>query len=558
MSRIYEIADEYVEAVATLDPIAATSLGIAGHDDRMTDFSPDGHEARAALRRRMAAALQGEVPVDERDRVARDVMLERFALDDELDAALDHLRELRVLGSSAQRIRSCFDLMPRGTADEWSTVATRMRVVSDGLESLEAALDLGRQRGVTAARRQAAGVAEQAHVWAGLGQAPSFFASLIAEFDAQDLDAGSLRGDLESAAEDAAAAFAAFERYLRDDYLPDADRRDPVGADRYALQARAFNGVELDLEETYEWGWQELWRIQQEMQATAERIQAGAGVAGAIDLLESDPQRSIEGAQPFREWMQDFQDAGVAELHGTHFDIPEPIQRIEAMIAPPGGPLAMYYTGPSEDFSRPGRTWYPTGDRDRFPLWREVSVAYHEGVPGHHLQIGTVRYLGEQLSRYQRLMAGTSGYVEGWALYAERLMAELGYLENPDYYLGLLSSQALRAARVVVDIGMHLELAIPEREEFHPGETWTPEIALPFLIERSFFPPDMLASEVDRYLGLPGQAISYKVGEREWLAAREAARQAQGGAFDLKAFHATALELGPMGLAQLRREMGSL
>jgi uncharacterized protein (DUF885 family) len=232
------------------------------------------------------------------------------------------------------------------------------------------------------------------------------------------------------------------------------------------------------------------------------------------------------------------------------------VQQIETMIAPPGGALAMYYTGPSEDFSRPGRTWYPTGGKTRFPLWGEVSIAYHEGVPGHHLQIGMTTYLTEQLTRWQRLIGGTSGYVEGWALYAEQLMGELGFLENPDYYLGMLRAQALRCARVVVDIGMHLELAIPEDESFHPGETWTPALGLELLEQRSHFPADFLASEVDRYLGLPGQAISYKVGERAWLQAREAARRTAGEAFDLKDFHARAFELGPMGLAQMRRELG--
>ena len=273
-------------------------------------------------------------------------------------------------------------------------------------------------------------------------------------------------------------------------------------------------------------------------------------------LLETDPARAIEGEQPFRAWMQDLQDTTIAELHGTHFDLPEPVRRIEALIAPPGGALAMYYTGPSEDFSRPGRTWYPTGGKTRFPLWGEVSIAYHEGVPGHHLQIATTVHLREALSRWQRLMGGTSGYVEGWALYAERLMAELGYLENPDYYLGMLRAQALRCVRVVVDIGMHLELPIDGDDHFHPGETWTPELGLAFIRERSHFPPDFLASEVDRYLGLPGQAISYKVGERAWLAAREAARRRDGDAFDLKAFHAQALDLGPMGLQQMGRELG--
>jgi uncharacterized protein (DUF885 family) len=161
------------------------------------------------------------------------------------------------------------------------------------------------------------------------------------------------------------------------------------------------------------------------------------------------------------------------------------------------------------------------------------------------------------LSRFQRTLAGWSGHAEGWALYAERLMGELGYLDDPAYELGMLRAQALRATRVVVDIGLHLELAIPADERYHPGETWTPELALPFAMERSGrMPEDFMRSEVDRYLGWPGQAISYKIGERVWLGARDDARKRAGSAFDLKDFHARALNLGPMGLDQLRRELG--
>ena len=329
-----------------------------------------------------------------------------------------------------------------------------------------------------------------------------------------------------------------------------------VGEERYARYARSWNRCELDLRETYAWGWDEIHRIGEEMEAAAEQIAPGEGVEAAKAVLDTDPARAIEGVEPFRQWMQDLQDRTIAELNGTHFEIPEPLQRLEAMIAPPGGALAMYYTGPSEDFSRPGRTWYPTGGKTRFPLWGEVSIAYHEGVPGHHLERGNARLL--DLSRFQRLLGDCSGYVEGWALYAERLMGELGYLEAPDYAMGLLASQALRSVRVIIDIGMHLELPIPEGQPFHPGERWTPALGDEFAKTRSHFPADFIASEIDRYLGLPGQAISYKVGERAWLAAREAARQSLGDAFDLRRFHREALALGPMGLGLLAQESARL
>jgi len=214
----------------------------------------------------------------------------------------------------------------------------------------------------------------------------------------------------------------------------------------------------------------------------------------------------------------------------------------------------MYYTPPSLDFSRPGRTWYPTMGMTRFPLWKEVSTCYHEAVPGHHLQVAQTVYLADKLSEYQRTFGFVSGHGEGWALYAERLMGELGYLEDPALELGMLAAQAMRAVRVIVDIGMHLELPIIAGEP-HAGERWTPELALPFVIERSRLPEFFMRSEVDRYLGWPGQALSYKVGERVWLECRAETRARKGADFDLKAWHTYALDLGGMGLAQLRDEL---
>ena len=401
--------------------------------------------------------------------------------------------------------------------------------------------------------------AQQADVWGGVdGSTRPFFLTLVDDYDARGFSDSAFRRRLEELATRATAAYASLGRYLVEEYTPHAAEHDPVGRDRYSLYARRFNGIALDLDETYAWGWQELHRIEHAMRSVAERIIPGVDVDAVIEHLETDPNRAIEGVDEFQRWNQELLDTTVAELDGSHFDIPEPVQRVEAMIAPPGGAAAMYYTGPSEDFSRPGRTWYPTLGKTRFPLWGEVSICYHEGVPGHHLQIAQVRYLADTLSRYQRTLAGTSGHAEGWALYAERLMGELGYLDDPAYELGMLRAQAMRAVRVVVDIGMHLELAIPADERYCPGETWTPDLALPFVIERSKFPPDFMASEVDRYLGLPGQAISYKIGERVWLRARDDARQRAGDAFDLKEFHRRALDLGPMGLAQLESELARL
>jgi len=557
LSPVFRLAHDYVDRVAELNPIAATSMGVPGHEEELPDLSPAGAQARIVHARETLAALRALTVAGERDRVAAEVMRERLELALELHETRDYLREVRVLGSPISAVRSVFDQMPRDSEEAWERIARRMQRIPEALAGARASLQTGLAEGVRAAQRQAREVARQARVWSGVAEGSrAFFDGLVEQYGARADASAALRAELERAARAASDAYAEMATYLDEGYAPRAEPRDAVGAERYALQARAYTGATLDLLETYAWGWEELTRIETEMEATAAQVVPSGGVDAARELLESDPERAIEGVEAFRRWMQELQDATIAELDGTHFDIPEPVRRIEAMIAPPGGALAMYYTGPSEDFSRPGRTWYPTGGRTRFPLWSEVSVAYHEGVPGHHLQIALLCYLAEELSRYQRLLALTSGYAEGWALYAERLMEELDYLEHPDYRLGMLVSQAFRAARVVVDIGMHLELEIPAGQSFHPGARWTPELGLEFMTPRNPFDEAFARSEIDRYLGVPGQAISYKVGERYWLAAREAANRAEGARFELKAWHAKALRVGPMGLDQLRRELG--
>ena len=555
MSQVYEIANDYVESYAALNPVSATSMGVPGHDARMSDYSPQGADANAALNRRAVAALNAAAVEGERDRIARDAMLDDLQTGIDAHTAGEHLRSLRVLGSPFQGIRMVFDLMPRDTEEDWRNIAARLALIPQGLDGYRQSLLEGLRQSKPSSRRQVAGCAQQAQVWTGADGSDSFFHGLLDSFDEAGLASDALRRDIADGADAAARAYTDTGRFLLDEYMRGATERDGVGAERYSLSSRAFNGIDMDFSETYDWGWEQLRWVESEMAKTAEKILPGAGVDAAKRLLETDPARAIEGVDAFQRWMQELQDATIAELNGTHFEIPEPVRRIEAMIAPPGGALAMYYTAPSEDFSRPGRTWYPTGGRTRFPLWGEPSIAYHEGVPGHHFERGTAKYLTKDLSRFQTVMGGTSGYIEGWALYAERLMGELGYFENPDYYLGMLRAQALRSVRVIIDIGMHLGLEIPADSDFHPGEVWTPSLGLEFIRQRSHFPADFVASEVDRYLGMPGQAISYKVGEREWLSAREDAKRRDGAAFDLKDFHTRALDLGPMGLAQMRREM---
>ena len=552
MSNVKEIAERYVERTAALDPVYATSCGIAGHDHLMTDLTPAGFAARADLDRATIDELRRAQISDEQERVAQEGMLERLTVADDLYQAGAVTSELNVLASWIQGVRQVFDLMPVDGEEAQGNIAARMAAVPEAYSGLRQTYLEAAARGNVAARRQVIACAKQCAEWSGSDE--GFYAGLVARTNAS----GTMRTELDRAAAAASAATADLGKFLQSELLPLAPERDAVGRERYAMESRRFLGATIDLDEAYAWGWGEVIRIEQEMQRVADQILPGSSVAEAAAALDADPARRIVGRDELRAWMQGIADATIAEMNGTHFDIPEPATRIECMIAPTsdGG---IYYTGPSEDWMRPGRMWWalPDGVND-FSTWKEVTTIYHEGVPGHHLQHAQAVFLTERLNRWQRLMCWVSGHGEGWALYAEQLMDELGYLSDPGNKLGMLDGQLLRAARVVVDLGVHLELRIPSDSRWHPGETWDAGLAWEFLKERVQTEEAMLRFELDRYLGWPGQAPSYKLGERIWLQARDEARQRKGAAFDLKEFHSQALALGSVGLDPLREALARL
>lgn len=551
MSAIDALAHGYRRRMADLDPMEAFAQGEVSRAGLLTDLSPEGEAARADLVRSTLQDLARMIPETPADRTARAAMEERLGAMAEVYEAGEWRRPLSVFGPQTA-IRESFDLMPTATDRDWEVVAAKMAQVPVVLAGLRRTLDEGIREGSTSARRQVLFCARQTGVLSGAGAGAGYFTRLAGSYRGSN---SALADRLSHAASGANAAYGELTSYLEGEYAPRARSEDGIGPELYPLWVRRFNGIELDLEETYRFGWDELAAIESEMAKVATRIVPGGGVYQAVELLESDPARAIEGPENFLAWNQDLLDKSVAALNGSHFDIPEPVRRVEAMLAPAGGSPAMYYTAPASDFSRPGRTWYPTQGRTRFPLWHEVTTAHHEGVPGHHLQLAQACWLGERLPPFQTILGAVSGHIEGWALYAERLMGELGFLENPDYRLGMLAAQAFRAARVVLDVGLHLGLQIPARQEFHPGERWTYELAVEFLRLKSRRPPEFCDGEVNRYLGVPGQAISYKVGERVWLEVRESARRTWGPAFNLRDFHRQALNLGCVGLGQLREEM---
>lgn len=550
LTDVDQIANEYFEKVLDLNPVHATELGRKGVETLYPDYSPAGEKAFARLAKKTLKKVDNVLPIDDVDLVTLDALQERLSLYRKQYKAGFGGWQLNNIASVPQEVRSVFDLMKRNTQQDLEHIVGRMHRVTEALEGYIQTLEAAREEGKVAPRRQVDIVIEQTAAYYAPG---GFFDDLAAEV-AEAVPA--LKDEAAAGAEAAKEGYRRLNSYLVEKLLPVAPSRDAVGRKAYSLHSRSFLGTTIDLDETYAWGVKELESIIARQREVAEEIEPGASIERAKQLLDEDPARQLHGTDELKAWMQKLADAAVENLAGSHFEIGGPMRRIECCIAPTneGG---IYYTGPSPDFSRPGRMWWsvPEGE-DTFTTWRETSTVYHEGVPGHHLQIAIATALQGTMNSWRTNMLWVSGHGEGWALYAERLMEELGYLKDPGDRMGMLNAQRMRAARVVFDIGVHCEMPIPaewaEQLGVEPGTIWTSELGYEFLKLNLDESEGHLRFEFLRYLGWPGQAPSYKIGERLWLELRD---QALRRGDDMRAFHTRALLLGSVGLDTLRRAL---
>ncbi len=549
-SAVDEVAEDYARSLVDLFPTLSVTAGLDGDRTRLDSQSREAadqlDELNARTLRELDKAEREAQNLDEVDAVTLDAMRERLGCERELHAAGLTSGELNVIASAPQDVQMLFDLVPTDTEDDWKDNAVRLSQVPRALTEYRHALSQAAHDGRPPALRQVKRVIEQCRDHAKADGSFDRFAQ-----QAADTASEALAEEVRTAADGAREAYESLADFLGDIIAPLATETDACGRDDYALFSRQFLGAEVDLDETYAWGLEQLATIDAEQRRVANELYPGSTVAECFDKLNADPQRQVHGLDALRVWMQDKADRAIEELAGVHFDIPEPVKTIECMVLP-DGTGGIYYTGPTDDFSRPGRMWWsvPAGV-ETFNTWQELTTVYHEGVPGHHLQVGGATHMADSLNTWRRQLCWVSGHGEGWALYSEALMAELGFLDDLGDYMGMLDSQRLRAARVCLDIGVHLGLPAPESIG---GGTWDADKAWTFLTDNVAMERSFLAFELDRYLGWPGQAPSYKIGQRLWEQTRDAAKASDPN-FTLKDFHTKALAIGSVGLDTLKRAL---
>ena len=530
--------DNFLADLAKLSPTDATEWGIEGYEGDLQDFSPDYFTAVADRTREMVADLDAlddstdesddDDDFDDVDYVTAAVLRDRLCLELDLHHHGEDIRNLNNIASPVQTIRDTLLLMPHDTAEQKDAIRSRLSKVEAALQGYRESLVEAANQGMVPPTRQINEVIGQCNA---LADASSMLDGLGLEEDNAEV-------------ESAKTAFDDFSGWLSAELQPSSSNEDAVGRERYARFSKLFVGDSVDLDEAYEWGLHRLQEIHAEQLKLAEELYGpGTALRTAVRKLNADERYQLHGTDALVEWMQGVADKVISNLNGTYFDIPEQIQTIECKIDP-AGTGGIFYTQPTEDFSRPGRMWWsvPAG-QEIFHTWQELTTVHHEGAPGHHLQIGTA-LLESDLNSWRRNACWNSGHGEGWALYAEALMAELGYMDDPGYRMGLLDSQRLRAARVVVDIGLHLGKKMPDGSGI-----WDKAHMKSFMRENTAMDDANLAFEVNRYLGWPGQAPSYAIGERLWHKTRDDAI-AQG--MTPRQFHSEALALGSIPMSILR------
>ncbi|TDD66742.1 DUF885 domain-containing protein [Jiangella aurantiaca] len=531
-----QVADDYLRDLADLDPDAAQALGRTP-SALIQDLSPDAFARRHAVTARAAARLAavGPEPAGFRARVLYVALSERLASDVALYEAGFTTALLAPLATPVHWVRRTFDDLPAATADDWAVIGRELARVPAALREYAATLTASADRGQVVARRQVLAVAAQCDGWV----ADRFYPALV-----EPAGSPSLAG-LAGAAAEATAAFATF---LREELLPRAGERDGVGREVYEVTSAAFLGAPIDVEETYAWGWDELAALMARARAVAAEIVPSGGVDDAVRALDADAAGAIDGVPALEAWLQRRVDETVEAVAGTHFDVPDRTRRVECRVTPSASGV-MYYVPADPGLTRPGRVWWTLPDGvTRAHVWREVSTLHHEGAPGHHLQHAVTLGL-TGLHPWQRSLCHVHGYAEGWAHYAEELADELGLVRTPGERLGMIFAQLWRAVRVVVDLGLHLDLPIPHGHGLVDADRWTPALGARMLADVARVDPQTAAFEVDRYLGWPGQALAFRVGARLWREARSAASARAGAAFDLRRFHADALR-GSAGTAR--------
>jgi uncharacterized protein (DUF885 family) len=545
--QISKLADRYWDRVMEANPLWASLLGDHRFDTEVEDLSRDAEDALTDDLEAILAEASAFDPasLDKDDRITRHVLL--FEAGSQADALRSHMSEFLVdpmLGVHMDIIQGVSQLRA-GTKEQADAFIVK---ASKTGRLFDQALDRHREgvgNGRTPPRVAIEKVLKQvdAYVAAPLDADAFMQISLPDEMSAGDADQWRVEM-IEQVREVIRPAFSRYREGVAADILPHARPPEksgvcwlPDGEEIYQRAVRRYTSLDLDPRDVHQIGLDEIASIEDEYRALGEPVLGTADVQEIYERLRNDPALRFGTADEVHQ-------AAESALARAREAIPQWFGRLPetpCMVQPipdigAADATLAYYFPPAEDGSRPGIFFINLTEPTTRTRFESEALAFHESIPGHHLQIAIAQELdGVPAFRRNGLV---TVYTEGWGLYTERLSDEMGLYSGDLERMGILSFDSWRAGRLVVDTGLH-------------ALGWSRQQAIDYLMANSPQAPNNIANEVDRYIGYVGQALAYKIGQRELFRLRSEAQQAMGSRFDIKGYHDTVLENGPVPLELL-------
>ncbi|MGZ8512007.1 MAG: DUF885 domain-containing protein [Candidatus Limnocylindria bacterium] len=544
-AAVNDLADRFWEGLLERDPLWATILGDERYSDRWPDLGPSGRAAdEAAYRAALDEARR--IPdhgLDPEHTITRDLLI--LISENQLEWLAQKMYQLALDHMSGPQIwpAEVAQYQPADTPERLERLLERYRGYPKLIEQYISTLAVGVADGRTAAVMPVQRAIDQIERLLAMpaSEAPATTMTKVGE--------GGDRSAVEAAVEE--HIYPGLRRllsFLKDEYQPHARQQPglsatPGGDAAYRLAIRIQTSVDTTAEEVHAFGLEDLAMIEAEKDEIARRL-GHADRHALREAVAADPANHTDDPQVIVRLAQEQTDRAYAAAPRYFGRIPSanchvmPVEAYREAESPPA-----FYMPPTLDGSRQGQYYINTYQPMERQLHKIAAITFHEATPGHHFQIGIEMELPD-LPPFRTLGARMAGgaYVEGWGLYTERLADEMGLYANDQERLGMLDAQSFRAARLVVDSGLH-------------AMNWTREQAITFMHERGSLPMVDAEIEVDRYTVWPGQALSYKLGQREIERARAEVSERMGDRFDLRAFHDEVLGHGSLPLATLRREI---
>lgn len=548
LTELNQLYDEFWEFYLKQFPRRATYLGDHRYDDRLEDASAEAFQNRISQYQAYLEQLGSmQVPDSPSDRLNYDLFERRLKLDIEGAKFRPYLTPITQQTGPHIDVPQLITYQPFQTVQDYENYFSRLsqfpRLINQAVENMRT----GIRDGIVLARITVEAILPQLEVHIVEDPKRSEFykpAATIPDTVPKG-DADIVRANLEDAvSESVVPAYSNLRDFVSDEYLPASRGEEgiwslPDGEERYSYYIRYYTTTDYSPERIHGLGLEELARIRREMEEIVKRVGFNGTLQDYIGALRNNSSMYYPSGEQllagFREILKAM-DEKLSLLFGRLPKAQYGFREIEAYRAE-AAPDAYYYRPPA-DGSRPGYFYVNTNKPETRPKYTMEALAYHEAVPGHHLQIAVQQEL-THLPKFRRF-GGYTAFVEGWALYSERLPRELGLYSDPASDFGRLTFDALRAARLVVDTGIHYK-------------RWTREQAIRFMEESAL--QRSIVSEVDRYIAWPGQALAYKIGQLKISELREKAEKQLGSRFDLRAFHDEILCDGALALDVLDKKM---